>query len=66
MTRIFSAIALATVAALTLGACASDDDPAIDAPTDDEEVPFDPTVDTGVDTNVEQSGNLGFDEPDEG
>ena len=66
MKRLPSAIALTAVAALWIGACASHGDPGIDAPTDDEEVPFDPTVNTGVDTEVEQSGNLEFDEPDEG
>lgn len=35
-------------------------------PAVEEDVPFDPSVDDGVDTEVEKSGNLEFDAPDEG
>ena len=54
-------IALVLVAA-PLAACASDETRDIE-PTE-EDVPFDPTVDTGVDTEVEKSENLGLDGDD--
>lgn len=59
-----SAACLALVA-LPLAACGSDDDPEIEDPVDPE-VPFDADVDDGIDTEVEQSGNLGFDEEQPG
>ena len=50
-------IAPLAVTALALGACASDE-----APSDDPGSNDDPssTVDDGVDTEVEQDGNAGF------
>ncbi len=56
---------LAMLAALLLpvAACGSDSDPEVETPVDveEEQVPLDPTVDDGIDTNVEQPGNLNFD-----
>lgn len=47
---------------LPVAACGSDsDDPVIETPDTEELVPLDPTVDDGIDTNVEQPGNLNFD-----
>lgn len=52
-------IALA-VAGLPLAACASDETP--EPEPIEEDVPFDPNVDDGVDTEVEKSENLNFDD----
>ena len=55
------------VAALILAGCASDEAPADEiSPDSVVEDGFDTGVDEGVETEVEQSENLGFDEPDEG
>lgn len=45
-----------------LAACASDETPDVE-PTE-EDVPFDPAVDDGVDTEVEKSENLNLDGDD--
>ncbi|MGB3737260.1 MAG: hypothetical protein WA964_20060 [Ilumatobacter sp.] len=55
--RIALLAAVLTVAPLV--GCASDETPDVE-PTGDEEVPFDPTVDSEVDTEVEKGENLGF------
>ena len=68
MTRTLATLATAALC-LTFTACASDDAPVEDDPVDvstDEDVPVDPDVGDGIDTEVEQSENLGFEEPDEG
>lgn len=54
---------LALVLVVTpLAACASDETPDVE-PTE-EDVPFDPAVDDGIDTEVEKSENLNLDEGD--
>lgn len=56
-------IGLVAIASVT--GCASDEPtPTVDTPVEDEDVPFDPNVSEGVDTEVEQSENLGFDDDD--
>lgn len=52
-------VAIAASLAVSTG-CGSDDEPDVENPPDPE-VPFDVTVDDGIDTNVEQPGNLNFD-----
>lgn len=63
-----TALTVAGLGLVAFSACASDeapaDDPVEDVPDDQSRVDVD--VDDGVDTNVEKSGNLEFDEPDEG
>jgi len=55
------------IAALVLVGCASDEAPTDQTPAESEvDGGFDVGVDDGVDTEVEQSENLGFDESDEG
>ena len=70
MKRFRTATLVAAISTMSIAACASDDVPDDTVPTDtvpaDGDVPFDPEVDDGIDTEVEKSGNLGFDEPDEG
>ncbi len=56
-------IGLVAIASIT--GCASDEStPTEETPVEDEEVPFDPNVEDGVETEVEQSENLGFDDDD--
>jgi len=70
MKRFRTATLVAAISTMSITACASDDPPDDTVPTDtvpaDGDVPFDPEVGDGIDTEVEQSGNLEFDEPDEG
>jgi len=57
--RLLSSLA---ATALLLGACASDEAPSDDPGSNDEPVS---TVDDGVDTEVEQDENLGFEEDED-
>lgn len=51
------------VALASIVGCASDESPpTVDTTIGGEESPFDLDVDEGVDTDVEQPGNLGFDD----
>ncbi|MEP1125270.1 MAG: hypothetical protein ABJH68_15400 [Ilumatobacter sp.] len=52
------------VAVASLVGCASDEtEPAVDPPLE-EDVPFDPDVGDGIDTEVERSENMGMDGDD--
>lgn len=53
------------VAIASFAGCASDESvPTVETPVDDEQVPFDPDVDDGIDTEVERSENMGMDGDD--
>lgn len=57
---------ISLVAAASIVGCASDEStPTVETPVEDEEVPFDPDVDDGIDTEVEQDENMGFDDDDD-
>lgn len=63
-----TALTAATLGVLGSAACASDETPS-DEPAEeqlDDQSRVDLDVSDGVETEVEDSGNLGFDEPDEG
>lgn len=65
MTRTSAAVTALLLAAGSVSACGDDDaDPADtgDVPADEAEVPFDPDVPEGVDTETDERDNLGFDD----
>lgn len=57
-----TALITLVLVATPLASCASDEAPDVE-PTE-EDVPFDPTVDDGIDTEVEKSENLNLDGDD--
>ena len=58
-----SLLAPLAVAALLLPACASDEAPSEDPGSNDEPIS---TIDDGIDTEVEQGGNAGFEGDEDG
>lgn len=60
LTAAVSTVLLAA-GAFAIGGCSSDDEPDPTVPNEPE-VPFDADVDDGIDTEVEQPGNLGFED----